>query len=191
VSSSSFDQDFFSLLQGFNSGNATARAELFSLLYEELRTLAAGYMSRQGPEHTLQATALVSEAYMRLQGPRQTPCLDRKGFLFLVAHVMRCVLIDHARKKGRSKRQLPGVQTPIDEVVFTLEDRSIELEALDAALKKLQSFDPVMAKAVELRFFAGLDVAETAEVLGMSKRAFERQWRTIRNWLYLEVQACA
>ena len=183
------DDGLADLLAGFNDGDPVARRALFDVLYGDLHGLAARFMSSQPPGHSLQATALVHEAYLRLARPRQVACRDERGFVCLVARAMRCVLVDHARRKGRTRRASPAEAGSIDEIVMTVEGDAVELLALDAALSKLSGFDEQGARAVELRFFAGLTVDETASLLGISKRTLERQWTAIRNWLYLEVQA--
>lgn len=164
-----------------------ASGRLVTTLYSELRELAARQMRRQPRNHTLQVTDLVHEAYVRLAGGGILEPDDHPNFFAAAARAMRCVLVDHARSKGRVKRQAPGRQVPLDALCESFEAGAMDLLALDEALEKLAAFDPTMARAVELRFFAGLDVPRTAELLEIPQRTFERHWATTRAWLYKQV----
>lgn len=145
-------------------------------------------MRRQPPGHTLQATALVNEVYLRLAHEDGTTWKDRKHFLFTAARAMRQILIDSARRRNAAKRGNGGERDELGEIAVEYADRSLDLEALHRALEKLAVFDPVMTRAVELRFFAGCGMDEVAELLGLSRRTLDRRWNTTRLWLYGEVR---
>lgn len=172
------------LLERVNQGDADARDELLAFLYEDLRRQAHAFMSRQRGEHTLQSTALVHEAYLRLMTPGRKPWAGRTHFLAVAATAMRHVLIDHARRRQRRDRAMHVVEEKVslDCVVNSFEHR-VDLLALDEALHELAVFDEPMARAVEMRFFAGLSVTETAKTIGQTRRTFERNWQTARAWL--------
>ena len=157
-------------------------------LYSELHAIAARWMRDQPRNHTLQATELVHEAYLRLHGRPELSALDRVGFLAHASTAMRCALVDHARSRARQKRQPHGDRVPLDSLLLSYEDRAVDLLALDEALRRLDTFDPDMASAVDLRFFGGLSAEETAELLGIPLRTFERRWRAVRAWLRAEVE---
>ncbi|MEM1450370.1 MAG: ECF-type sigma factor [Planctomycetota bacterium] len=176
------------LLERAHAGDGDAGDRLMAAVYDELHRRAASLMRGQGEGHTLQASALVHEAYMKLVGARQEPFVNRRHFLSVAATAMRQVLIDHARRKESGKRQAPGEQEPLDSLVVEYASRAIDLEALDVALNELAGFDAEMARAVELRFFADLSVAETAEELGLAPRTLERRWRATRAWLLTRVR---
>jgi RNA polymerase sigma factor (TIGR02999 family) len=144
-------------------------------------------MQGQPTDHTLQATALVHEVYLRMREPGKRRFGDRERFMAFAARAMRSVLVDHARARAREKRSPPGTSKPLDQIVVTYEEHALDLVALDEALSRLAAFDETMAKAVELRFFGGLDLQEIADLLGMKKRTLERQWRAVRAWLLQEV----
>lgn len=145
-------------------------------------------MRGQPGDHTLQATALISEVYLRLNCAGSSLREDRTRLLATAATAMRQVLVDHARKRGRQKNKPPGERTPLDQVVVEFEQHAIDLEALDTALRRLSDQDPESARAVELRFFGGMSVEETADSLGMTKRTFERHWTLTRTWLHEEIK---
>jgi RNA polymerase sigma factor (TIGR02999 family) len=178
-----------SLLQRLGSGDDEASQRLLALLYRELHDLAVGCMQGQPTDHTLQATALVHEVYLRMKEPGKRRFGDRERFMAFAAKAMRSVLVDHARARTREKRSPPGTSKPLDQIVVTYEEHALDLVALDDALSRLAAFDETMAKAVELRFFGGLDLQEIADFLGMKKRTLERQWRAVRAWLLQEVAA--
>ena len=144
-------------------------------------------MREQRKDHTLQATALVNEAYLRLHDGRELAATDRIGFLALASTAMRCVLVDHARSRGRDKRQPPGERVPLDALLVAYEDRAVDMLALDEGLERMDAFDPEMARAVEMRFFGGLSAEETAGFLGIPLRTFERRWQAARAWLRAEI----
>ena len=159
---------------------------LFDALYHELHHQAQRCMERQPPGHTLQPTALVNETFLKLADGEGWK--GREHFMSVAAKAMRSVLVDHARSKDRLKRQGAAHRISLDSVVVTYDERAVDLLLLDDALERLAAFDEHMARAVELRFFAGLNVEETARIVGMSKRALERQWAATRAWLYREVR---
>ena len=171
------------LLRRSAGGDAAAGAALFESLYAELHRLAGGYLGGQGAEHTLQATALVHEAYLKLTGSDPTTWNDHQHFLATASRAMRQVLVDHARRKGRDKRRPDGQRVLLDELVEEAEERSRGLLAFDEALSQLAEVDPQAARVVELRFFVGLSVRETARVMELSGRRIERDWSFAKAWL--------
>jgi RNA polymerase sigma factor (TIGR02999 family) len=152
-------------------------------VYFELRKLAAHWIHKQPAHHTLQATALVHEAYLKLWGGRSPVWADREHLLAAASQAMRHVLVDHARARRAQKRPSDRQRTPLDELVLSYEAQTLDLVALDDALAQMEAFDPQMARAVDLRVFGGLDPAETARLLGISRRTFDRRWSAIRVWL--------
>ena len=179
------------LLRRAGEGDQAAGAELFGMLYAELRATAGHLMRGEAAGHTLQATALVSEAWMRLAGPGGWPsAADRAHFLRLAARAMRKVLVDHARARGRDKRGGGAAREPLDELCDTVTaSAAFDLLALDLALERLAAFDEQGARIVELRFFAGLSIDEAARALGVSTATVERGWRVARLWLSRELGA--
>ena len=157
--------------------------ELFPVVYQELRRLAHAYMRRERPGVTLQTTALVNEAYIRLNSYDRTRILNRKHFLALAAGAMRRILVDHAKSRDSAKRGGGFQKVSLDEAV-TPEKRSAELIAIDEALTDLKAWDGRKAKIVELRFFGGLNIEETAEVTGLSATTIQREWRSAKAWLH-------
>lgn len=137
--------------------------------------------------HTLQATALVHEVLLKMWGETDPPWEDRARFLAAASKAMRHVLIDHARARARDKRQAPGERLPLDAITAAYEARAGDLIALDEALDRLGAFDPLMARAVELRFFGGLSVEDSARILDIPLRTLERRWAVVRAWLHAEV----
>jgi RNA polymerase sigma factor (TIGR02999 family) len=186
------------LLELAQNGDEAAREELLSVLYNELHGIARRHMRGQPLDHTLQATALVNEAWMRMSPRKEKPgsnpeaaqvrWSDRQHFLALASRAMRCVLVDHARRRDALKRKKPGERLALDRVLVIYENRALDLEGLDAALTELEEFDPTMAKVVELRFFGGLDMQTVAELMEMPKRSLERRWLATRSWLKARIQ---
>ncbi|MCB9896639.1 MAG: sigma-70 family RNA polymerase sigma factor [Planctomycetes bacterium] len=172
------------LLNRLRDGDADAAAELFPLVYDELHRLAARDMQRQPAGHTLQPTALVHEAFLKLVG-RTGGASDRAHFFRLAAQAMRSVLVDHARGRRRAKRGGDALRVTLDEplVAESSDARLPDLLDVDEALAELAAVDEPLVRIVELRFFAGLTAAEAADVLGVSSRTVERGWRTARAWL--------
>lgn len=182
------NDDITILLQRMRGGDRAAEAVLLEALYHELHGRADRLMRGQPADHTLEATALVHEAYMRLIGPQCEPYNDRGHFLAVAAKAMRSVLVDHSRRKDRRKRRAPGKRLELDPLTIGCDDHVFDLLALNEALERLEGFDPEMARAVEMRFFGGLSLEECAAMLGMARRTFERHWQATRAWLYAELQ---
>ncbi|SPF34563.1 Sigma factor, ECF-like family protein [Candidatus Sulfopaludibacter sp. SbA4] len=155
---------------------------LFELAYNELRRLASAYLHKERSEHTLQTSALVNEAYLRLSVDRKTPFQDRQHYLRVASQAMRRVLVDHARRRGALKREA-GERIDLDQAAPVLSSNLEELLIVDTALDKLSAIDPRQAQIVELRFFGGLSVTETAEALEISEKTVKRDWSVARAWL--------
>ena len=156
------------------------------IVYEELRRLAHHYMRNEREGHTLQTTALVNEVYLRLAGIDGMRWRDRAHFFAMAATLMRRVLVDYARQRGRDKRGGGISVTSLDENGIAAQP-AVDIVALDAALERLAAVDPQQSRVVELRFFAGLSVKETAEALGISPATVKRDWATAKLWLYTEL----
>ncbi|HEV3057437.1 MAG TPA: sigma-70 family RNA polymerase sigma factor [Vicinamibacterales bacterium] len=180
--------DLTQLLVEWRTGNRDALDQLMPLVYRELQTLASRYLSRERAGHTLQATALVNEAYLKLIDQRNVQWQNRAHFLGIAARLMRRILIDHARRRGRAKRGSAATHITLVEGLAASEPRDIDAIALDDALVALEKLDPQQAQMVELRFFGGLTVEETAEVLGISEGTVKREWRVAKAWLYRHIQ---
>ncbi len=161
-------------------------AELIPEVYDELRTRASRLLANERSDHMFQTTALIHEAYIRLAS--RDDVISRERFFRMAATVMRRILVDHARDRGRLKRGGGRRKLRLDDVVSAFEVQAIDLLALDEALTKLASVDPQQCQIVELRFFAGLGVEETAKVLDVSSRTIERSWGAIRLWLLREIE---
>jgi RNA polymerase sigma factor (TIGR02999 family) len=157
--------------------------DAFPFVYDELRRLAASYLAREGDGHTLQPTALVHEAYFRLAAQRRLDPGNRAQVLALGAEMMRRILVNHAEARRAQKRGGAGIRVPLDETVGFLEARDADLIALDDALRRLSELDPRGSRIVELRYFGGLGVDETAAVLGVSTATVKRDWTVARAWL--------
>jgi RNA polymerase sigma-70 factor, ECF subfamily len=178
------------LLREWQGGSAQALEQLMPLVYGELHSLAGRYLSRERRGHTLQTTALINEAYMRLAGQREADWQNRAHFFGIAAQVMRRILVDHARRDGRAKRggraphldlgdiDPPAPPAPVD---------FVDAYALDQALLRLEALDPDQGRLVELRFFGGMTIEETAIVLGRSTATIKRDWAVARAWLYREL----
>jgi RNA polymerase sigma factor (TIGR02999 family) len=176
------------LLIEWREGDKTALDKLTPLVYDELRRIAHRYVRRERNGHTIQTTALVNEAYLRLAGTKNIGWQDRAHFFAVTAQVMRNVLIDHARRRLYAKRGGQAQQVPIDDVSLEMsEQRADELVVLDEALSDLAKLDLRKARVVELRYFGGLSLEETAEVLGISLMTVRRDWRAAKAWLYKAV----
>jgi len=180
--------DVTRLLAQVREGNQEAANRLVPLVYDELRRMAAAYMHRERPGHTLQATALVHEAYMRLAG--EQPAQNRAHFFAIAANTMRRVLLDYARRHSAGKRGGTGARkVDLDVELLVGKDSLEDVIAIDEALERLAQLDPRQSRLVELRFFAGLDVEETAEVMGLSATTMKREWRSAKAWLQRELAA--
>jgi RNA polymerase sigma factor (TIGR02999 family) len=177
------------LLVEWQNGDQKALESLIPLVYHELRVIAGGYLSRESPGHTLQSTALVHEAYFKLIGQRRVRWQNRAHFFGIAAQMMRRILIDHARHEAREKRGGSAPKLSLDEAIVAAEiDPDLDLLALDDALTALAEIDPRGARIIELRFFSGLTLEETAEVVGVSIGTVKRDWSTARAWLYREMR---
>jgi RNA polymerase sigma-70 factor (ECF subfamily) len=175
--------DVTGLLRAWHTGDAEALERLMSILYEELRRTARHYMQLERNEHTLQTTALVNEAYLRLIGVQQVEYQDRVHFFALAAQMMRRVLVDHARSRGYLKRGAGAACIPLEDSRIASPDRDAEVVALDDALNALAKRDARKARVVELRFFAGMSVEETATALNVSPQTVLRDWSLAKAWL--------
>lgn len=172
------------LLLDWSSGNQAALDKLIPLVHRELHRLAHHYMRQEKPGHTLQTTALVNEAYLKLIDQRQVHWKNRAHFFALSAQLMRRILVDHARKRKYAKRGGDAQRISFEEVMAVSHERGSDLIALDDALEKLASIDPRKGKVVELRFFGGLSVEETAEALRVSPLTVKRDWKMAKAWLF-------
>ncbi len=181
-------EDVTVLLAELTKGNKEAASKLVPLVYDELRRLAGGYMRRERADHTLQATALVHEAYLKLVEQRSVDWQSRAHFFGIAAQVMRRILVDHARGHLREKRGGGQREVPLDEALVFAPEQSEELIKLDAALERLTEIDPRQGRIVELRFFGGLTVEQTAELLGISPKTVKRDWSMAKAWLHGEVR---
>lgn len=180
--------DVTALLLSWSAGDSEAPARLMPLVYDELRRLARDYLRHERPGHTLQPTALVNEAYMRIVDQRRVNIENRAQFFGLAAQLMRHILVDHARARAAGKRGGPQLhRLSLDETRVAVEDRAAELVALDEALKSLAEIDPRKSRVVEMRFFGGLSVEETAAALGVSDKTVMREWRIAKVWLHREL----
>jgi len=171
------------LLLAWSEGDKAAMDKLMPLVYGELRRLAKSHMRRERVGHTLQTTALIHEAYLRLIDAGQVRLENRRHFFAAASHLMRQALVDLARERGSRKRGGPAERVSLDEVLVVSEQRDDELLALDEALRALAEFDARKSQVVELRFFGGLSVEETAEALDVSVETVHRDWRLARSWL--------
>jgi RNA polymerase sigma factor (TIGR02999 family) len=176
--------DVTQILNQFESGDASAAEKLLPLVYEELRRLAAQKMAGESPDHTLQATALVHAAYVRLVDRTQPPDWDGQEHLFAAAaEAMRRILVDAARRKMAVRHGANHNRVPLDDVSISVEERQLDLLALDEALAEFEESEPEKAALVKLRYFAGLTIPEVAAAQGISVRTAERQWVYARCWL--------
>jgi RNA polymerase sigma-70 factor (ECF subfamily) len=176
------------LLGQINAGDGDATGKLLPLVYDDLRRLARSYFAGEKPEHTLQATALVHEAYIRLVNWENVSWQNRAHFFAVAADVMRKILIDHARKKNAQKRD-GGQKILIDEAVSFSSDKELDLLKLDEAMQTLEKLDRRQARIVELRFFGGLSIEETAFVLKISETTVKREWTFAKAWFQRELQS--
>jgi RNA polymerase sigma factor (TIGR02999 family) len=179
--------DVTELLRAWGGGDKAALDQLIPVVYDELRRQASRYLRRELPGHTLQTTALVNEAYLRLIGQKNVNWQNRAHFFGIAAQLMRRILVDHARAKNRAKRGGARLRVTLDEATSVATCREIDLVALDEALNRLAKIDAQQGKVVELRFFSGLNVEETAEVLGISPATVKRDWSVAKAWLHREI----
>jgi RNA polymerase sigma factor (TIGR02999 family) len=175
------------LLVSWSDGNEAALNQLTPLVYDELRRLASRYLRNERPDHTLQSTDLVHEAYLRLVDQQNVRWQSRAHFFGIAAQMIRRILVDHARRRQAAKRGAGPVKLALDEAVVASEPRDFDLVALDEALENLAKLDPQQSRVVELRFFAGLSIEETAEVLKISSATVKRDWTTAKAWLFRDL----
>ena len=181
--------DVTQLLVSWSKGNKEALDRLVPLVYSELRRLARRYMGRESPGHTLQTSALINEAYMKLVDRQNIQWQNRAHFFAVAAQVMRHILIDHARTRNYAKRGAGARKISLDETAVLSDKRAADLVALDDALNALAEIDPRKSRIIELRFFGGLSIEETAEIMEISTVTVTREWRTARAWLRREMSA--
>ena len=179
--------DVTRLLQQWSNGQEQALERLLALVHRELRTLAAGYLRKERPDHTLQPTALVNEAFLKLIDQRAVKWQNRAHFFGIAAQAMRRILVDHARAHGAGKRGKGARKVPLEDANVSGWTMDIDLIALDEALTRLATLDPQQSRIVELRFFGGLTMEETAEVLRVSPATIGREWRIAKAWLSAEL----
>jgi RNA polymerase sigma factor (TIGR02999 family) len=175
------------LLIEWSNGNKAALDELMPLVHAELHRLAHRYLSRERPNHTLQTTALVNEAYLRLVDRKNVNWQNRAHFFAISAQLMRCILVDHARSLAYEKRGGGARKIALDEAMVASQEPAAQVVALDDALKQLETFDPQLSRIVELRFFGGLTIEETAEALRLSPATIKREWVSAKAWLHHEL----
>ena len=180
--------DVTRILNAIEQGTVTAAEELLPLVYEELRNLASRQMSRESPGQTLQATALVHEAYIRLVGAEAQNWKGRTHFFIAAAEAMRRILIENARRKQRLKRGGGQKKVDLEDAEPAVAEPAEDIVALNEALEKLALEDPTKANLVKLRYFAGLTVKQAAEILGISQATAERYWSYARVWLFYEIK---
>jgi RNA polymerase sigma factor (TIGR02999 family) len=176
------------LLLRWTEGDQNALNDLLPLVYDELRRLARSYLQRERPGHTLQSTALVNEAYLRLVD-QNVSWQNRAHFFGIAAQMMRRILVDHARARDAAKRGAGDFKVTLDEDIAVSGARDVDVIALDIALDNLAELDPQQGRIVELRFFAGLSIEETSEVLSISPATVKRDWAMAKAWLAREMQA--
>ena len=180
-------RDITALLHRVAGGDRSAAGEVVPLIYDELRRLAVHFMARERPDHTLQTTALVHEAYFRLVDQRQASWNNRAHFYGAAAGVMRRILVDHARARRAEKRGGGARQVPLEDALGAATEHPEEVLRLDMALTRLAELSPRQVRVVELRFFGGLSVEETAAALAVSPKTVKRDWNVARAWLHREL----
>ena len=180
-------QNVTQLLRAWSDGDLVARDDLMSVVYQELHRLAHHYMKREVPGHTLQTSGLVNEAFLRLVDQRDVQWRNRVHFFCIAAQMMRRILVDYARSRSFAKRGGGVPDLALDEALTVSEERSAEVVALDETLQRLAQLDPRKSQVVELRFFGGLSIEETADVLGISPGSVMRDWTLAKAWLRREM----
>jgi len=183
------NSDVTRLLSDWSNGDRRALDELLPLVYDELRHLANAYLKRERDGHTLQSTALVHEAFLRLVNQHDVQWQGRAHFFGIAAQMIRRILVDHARAQRAAKRGAGAVRIELGEELAVAQQRDLDLIALDDALERLATMDGRQSRIVELRFFAGLSVEDTADVMGISTATVKREWSSARAWLFREVGA--
>ncbi len=179
------------LLAQWSDGNQAALDALVPILYDELRRIASSYMRSERPDHLLQTTALVHEAYLRLVGRENVECRTRAGFFAVAAQVMRHILVDDARGRNRAKRNKGVAPLRLEEAVLISDNRAEEIMAIDSALDNLAAFDSRKGRVFEMRYFGGMSVEEVAEALSVSPVTVARDWRVAKVWLRREIESRA
>jgi RNA polymerase sigma factor (TIGR02999 family) len=179
--------DITGLLAAWNKGDESALNELIPLVYEDIRGIARRHLRRESPGNIVQSGTLAHEAYVKLVQGRGIQCDNRAHFFALCSQMIRRLLVDHARKQGSAKRG-GSLQVPLDEALLGSKARGVEMEALDEALTSLHKVDARKARVVELRFFGGLSIVETAEVLEISEETVARDWSVAKTWLFRELK---
>jgi RNA polymerase sigma factor (TIGR02999 family) len=185
----SASQEITRLLQGWSDGDEQALAKLTPVLYKELHRMAHRYMRQERPGHTLQTTALINEAYLRLIGWKNVRWQNRAQFFGVSAQLMRKILVDFARSRNYAKRGSGARVVSLEDVPVVPRDRARDILALDDALQRLADIDPRKSQIVELRFFGGLSLEETAEVLKVSSRTIRREWDLAKAWISRQMSA--
>ena len=175
------------LLASYGRGDKESLDQLMPIVYDELRRQAARYLRREKAGHTLQTTALIHEAYVRLVDQRNMQWQNRAHFFGIAAQMMRRILVDHARSKKRAKRGGSDIRVSLGDAEVAAKDQDLDVVALDEALERLARIDEQQSRVVELRFFSGLSVEETAEVMGISKSTVKRDWSMAKAWLHREL----
>lgn len=181
-------QEITRILKAWSSGRPEAVDDLMPLVYEALRKVAAQYLRRQRPDHTLQPTALVNEAYLKLIDISEVDWNDRAHFFAVASQTMRHILVDHARSQARKKRGGSLQKLSLDEAISFSKEREVDLLSLDEALQELAKLDEQQAKIIELRFFGGLTIDETAHVVGISPATVKREWVMAKSWLFRKLK---
>lgn len=181
------NHDVTKFLKKWNAGDRQAAERLFPLIYDELKKQARLFLLKERADHTLQPTALVHEAFLKLLEQREVEWQNRAHFFGVASTLMRRILVDHARAHDAGKRGGAAVRLSIDDVNIPAEERAADLLALDEALEKLAGFDERKAKIVEMKFFGGLNEEEIAEILNVTSRTVQRDWKTARLWLLREL----
>jgi len=177
-------QEITQLLMNWSQGDKAALDQLVALVYPELRRLARRHMAREDPAHTLQTSAMINEAYLKLVDQKSVQWQSRAHFFAVAAQVMRHILVDHARTRNYAKRGGGAPKLPLDEAAALTEQRAAQLIALDDALNDLSALDGRKSQIIELRFFGGLSLEETAEVMKISPSTVQREWRAAKAWLH-------
>ena len=180
--------DVSALLQAWSQGDVEARDRVMEVVYQELRRRAAAYLRRERAGHTLQPTALVHEAYLRLVGQNAAAWQNRAQFFGVASQIMRRILVDRARARKTAKRSGQWARVTLDESLAQHQPRDIDVLDLDAALTDLETVDPRKSRVAELKFFGGLTLEETGHVLGLSVATVEREWKVARAWLYARLK---
>jgi RNA polymerase sigma factor (TIGR02999 family) len=180
-------RDITGLLAAWCNGSEEALSQLMPMVYAELRKIARRHLGRQAPQHTLESAALANEAYLKLVRANGIQCANRLQFFALCAQIIRRILVDQARNAGYAKRGGNAVRIPLDEEVVGPSERGVELLALDDALVSLAKMDARKGRLVELRYFGGLTIAESAAILGVARETAKRDWKIAKAWLFAEL----